>query len=106
AISGNGWTCGTNSCTRNDALAGGASYPVIAVAVNVAATAATPLSNSATVSGGGSASATATDWTIVIQLPVLAISSTHTGSFTQGQNGTYSVTVSNQAGAGTTSGTV
>ncbi len=39
--------------------------------------------------------------------PTLTISKTHTGSFTQGQNGaTYSVTVSNPAGAGATSGTV
>ena len=38
-------------------------------------------------------------------LPVLTIQSTHTGNFTQGQNGaSYTVTVSNAAGAGATTG--
>jgi uncharacterized protein (TIGR03437 family) len=38
--------------------------------------------------------------------PVLSIAKSHTGNFTQGQNGaTYSVTVSNATGAGPTSGT-
>ena len=40
-------------------------------------------------------------------LPILSIAKTHTGNFTQGQsNVVYTVIVSNQAGAGTTSGTV
>src|SRR5204863_256346 len=39
--------------------------------------------------------------------PALSISKTHSGSFIQGQNAaTYTVTVSNAAGAGPTSGTV
>ena len=39
--------------------------------------------------------------------PALGITKTHTGNFTQGQQGaTYTVTVSNGAGAGPTSGTV
>jgi hypothetical protein len=39
--------------------------------------------------------------------PVLAITKTHTGNFTQGQSGaTYTVTVSNGASAGPTNGTV
>jgi uncharacterized repeat protein (TIGR01451 family) len=41
------------SCARSDALAAGASYPGIAVTVTVAQSAATPLTNVATVSGGG-----------------------------------------------------
>src|SRR6185295_7291785 len=38
AISGTGWVCvlGTLTCTRSDALAAGASYPVITVTVTVA----------------------------------------------------------------------
>jgi uncharacterized protein (TIGR03437 family) len=38
AISGTGWSCvlATLTCTRSDALAAGASYPVITIAVNVA----------------------------------------------------------------------
>ncbi|MGD1092491.1 MAG: hypothetical protein ABSB35_10945, partial [Bryobacteraceae bacterium] len=48
------------------------------------------------------------NWTVLTPVPpVLTISKTHTGNFTQGQaNASYAVTVSNQAGAGTTSGTV
>jgi uncharacterized repeat protein (TIGR01451 family) len=55
AISGTGWTCvlATRTCTRSDALAAGASYPVITVTVSVASNAPSTVSNSATVSGGG-----------------------------------------------------
>jgi len=39
--------------------------------------------------------------------PVLTVTKTHAGNFTQGQSGaTYAVTVSNQTGVGSTSGTV
>jgi len=55
AISGAGWTCtlATRTCTRSDALAPSASYPVITVTVSVASNAPSTLTNSATVSGGG-----------------------------------------------------
>jgi len=55
AISGTGWTCvlGTLTCTRSDALAAGSSYPVITLTVDVAITAPSNVTNSATVSGGG-----------------------------------------------------
>ena len=67
SMAGSGWTCPSagNTCTRSDALAGGASYPVITVTVNVASNAGTSLVNSVTVSGGGSANATATDATSI-----------------------------------------
>ena len=54
-IAGNGWTCTLNTltCTRSDSLAGGASYPLITVTVDVALDAAASVSNGATVSGGG-----------------------------------------------------
>jgi trimeric autotransporter adhesin len=64
-MSGTGWTCTTANCTRSDALAAGASYPVITVTVNVSATAASPQVNSVTASGGGSATATTTDSTTI-----------------------------------------
>jgi uncharacterized repeat protein (TIGR01451 family) len=66
---GTGWTCpgtATNNCTRSDALNGGASYPTITVTVNVASNAGTPLSNSVSVSGGGSVSASVSDSTTII----------------------------------------
>ena len=65
SMNGSGWNCGTNSCTRSDALSGGASYPVITVTVNVAANATSPQVNQVSVSGGGSATATASDSTVV-----------------------------------------
>jgi hypothetical protein len=63
---GTGWTCESNSCTRSDVLAAGASYPAITVTVDVASDATSPQVNSVTVSGGGSASATATDSTVIL----------------------------------------
>src|SRR6185295_14769883 len=55
AISGTGWSCvlGTLTCTRSDALAAGSSYPVITVTVTVANNAASSVTNSVSVSGGG-----------------------------------------------------
>jgi len=106
SMAGSGWTCTGSSCTCSDALAAAASYPAITVTVNVAAAASSPLVNAVAVSGGGSASATASDTTTINALPVLKISSNHSGNFTQGQqNAAYTVTVSNAAGAGATNGT-
>ncbi|HVS82196.1 MAG TPA: hypothetical protein VHE60_10720, partial [Pyrinomonadaceae bacterium] len=111
AISGTGWTCvlGTLTCTRSDALAAGASYPVITLTVNVANNAAASVTNTANVSGGGetnTANDTATNPTTINQMPDLTITKTHAGNFTQGQGGaTYSIIVTN-SGFATTSGTV
>jgi uncharacterized repeat protein (TIGR01451 family) len=107
SMSGAGWTCtALPSCTRNDALLGGASYPAITVTVNVAANASSPQVNAVGVTGGGSPSANTTDSTIVLA-PALAVVKTPVGNFSQGQQGAqYTITVSNPAGAGTTSGTV
>ncbi len=108
SMAGTGWTCAASSCTRSDALNGGASYPAITVTVNVAANASSPQVNQVSVSGGGSGNANASDSTVVIPNPaVLSITKTHTGNFTQGQrNATYTATVSNRANAAPTSGTV
>ena len=68
AISGSGWTCTLSSltCTRNDSLAAGASYPAITVTVNVASNAPATVINTASSSGGGSANpSTANDPTNV-----------------------------------------
>ncbi|PNY79534.1 beta strand repeat-containing protein [Deinococcus koreensis] len=106
AISGTGWTCtlGTLSCTRSDALAAGASYPAITLTVDVAATAPTSLTNTATVSGGGELTTTnngASDpTTVTVTPPDLTLSKSHTGSFTVGQPGSFTFTVNNVA-AGT-----
>jgi len=82
AISGSAWTCpsipsgGTAgpaplTCTRSAVLASGASYPPITLTVNVASTAPSSITNSASVSGGGtlsSSSSTANDVTSVGQV--------------------------------------
>jgi hypothetical protein len=60
-MSGGGWSCSFNTCSRSDALMSGASYPPIAVTVNVAANAPSQMTNQATVSGGGAAAAVASD---------------------------------------------
>ena len=51
--------------TRSDALAASVGYPAITVTVNVATNAASPQVNAVSVSGGGSASAAATDLTAI-----------------------------------------
>jgi hypothetical protein len=66
SMAGTGWSCSTNSCTRSDVLAPGASYPAIAVTVNVSATASSQVSNQVTVSGGASPSAGANDLIAVL----------------------------------------
>jgi uncharacterized repeat protein (TIGR01451 family) len=55
AISGTSWICmlATLTCTRSDALAAGSSYAAITLTVDVAANAASSITNNATVSGGG-----------------------------------------------------
>jgi uncharacterized repeat protein (TIGR01451 family) len=109
SMAGTGWSCTAPTCTRSDALGGGASYPPITVTVNVAGGASTPQTNSVTVSGGGSAGAMATDPTTVLGtgVPSLSITKSHSGNFAQGQqNATYTVTVANNSAAAATSGTV
>ena len=55
AISGMDWTCvlASLSCTRSDVLALGTTWPVIAVTVDVSATAPASVTNVVTVTGGG-----------------------------------------------------
>ena len=67
SMAGTGWTCpaGGSACTRSDALSGGASYPAITVTVNVAANASSPQVNQVSASGGGSATANASDSTTI-----------------------------------------
>lgn len=66
SMAGTGWTCAViPTCTRTDALAGGASYPAITVIVNVGGSATSPKVNAVAVSGGGSANANTTDSTVI-----------------------------------------
>lgn len=61
SMSGNGWTCNGDTCSRSDSLAPGASYRDITVVAALAADAPSPLVNTANVAGGGSFTALATD---------------------------------------------
>ena len=101
AISATGWSCGATpttfvSCSRSDALAVGSSYPAITVTVSVDAGDG-PVTNFAFVNGGGefnTSNDTASDVTTVAA-PILSVTKSHTGNFTVGQTGTYTITVSN-----------
>lgn len=102
AATGTGWTCNisgqTITCTRTDALAAGSSYPAIALRVNVAANAPTTVTNTANVSGGGEIvtnNNSGSDPTTIDPSADVSLSKTHTGNFTVGQNGTYTLTVTN-----------
>ena len=107
SMTGSGWACGNNTCTRSDSLGPGLGFAAITVTVYVGVNATSPQINAVSVSGGGSASANATDSTTITPLPAnLGITKTHTGNFTQGQSGAYTVTVTNAVGAGGTSGLV
>ncbi|WP_179223663.1 putative Ig domain-containing protein [Paenibacillus tyrfis] len=99
---GNGWTCdiGTSSCTRSDALAGGAAYPPITVTVSVDQDAPATVTNTAVVSGGGelqTGNNSAGDATAIHPKPQIA-----TSSLPQGMVGTaYSQVLTATGGDGT-----
>jgi uncharacterized protein (TIGR03437 family) len=80
SMAGTGWVCAGTTCTRSDALGGGSTYPAIAVVVNVAGNAASPLVNSVSVSGGGSVTAGATDPTTIAS-PTTPVITPGTGVF-------------------------
>ena len=107
-LDGYGWNCDFASvtCTRNDPLPGGSSYPILYVVVSVSKAAPSLVTNTATVSGGGDtnpANNSASDPTTIVQAPDLTIAMTHSGTFAQGQTGrTYTITVDNIGGGATT----
>ena len=107
------WFCGTNfgtlTCTRNDALGSKQSYAPITVFVGVPNDATGPVTNTATVSGGGeinTSNDSASDPTTIDPSPDLTITKSHAPDpLVVGQAGTYTITVSN-VGHASTSGTV
>ncbi|MGW5407013.1 hypothetical protein ACWEVZ_22470, partial [Streptomyces spiralis] len=108
SISGSGWSCtlATLTCTRSDILPAGGNYPPISLTVDVAANAPAQVTNTATVTGGGdSTTHTANDPTTINPSahPSLTIDKSHSGNFTQGGTGTYTITVGN-SGPGATDG--
>lgn len=67
SLNGSGWTINKNTliCTQTHPLQAGASYPPITLTVHVGRHASSPTTASATVSGGGSASSTIADPTVI-----------------------------------------
>ncbi len=105
ALSGTGWTCnvGALSCSRNDALAAGASYPVITATASVAANAPASVTNNATVMGGGElnvANDSANDATTVTVPPDFTLSlASSTLTIRAGKTANYTVTLTPQNNA-------
>jgi uncharacterized repeat protein (TIGR01451 family) len=65
SMAGAGWSCAATACTRNDPLAAGASYSAITVTVNISSNAPSSVTNQVSVSGGTSATASASDPTSI-----------------------------------------
>ncbi len=109
SATGTGWTCsfaaGAVSCTNPAVLAPSASSSVL-VTVLVDAAAAPSVSNTGTVSSPGDGNPTNDRSTIntPVQLLDVAIAKSHTGNFTVGQNGTFTITVTNVGNTPTTGG--
>ena len=68
SMAGTGWDCpkAGATCARSDSLAAGASYLPITVTMNVANNAGPMVTNDVTMSGGGSAAASASDSTTIM----------------------------------------
>ena len=94
SMAGTGWTCpnggASATCTRSDALLGGGSYPAITVTVNVAGSAPSQVTNQASVSGGGSGQASASDPTVIQPVNATCSFTLTPTSASLSQNGTAS----------------
>jgi uncharacterized repeat protein (TIGR01451 family) len=112
SASGTGWSCGNSSgtvtCTSSSPISAGGSGTAITLTVNPTAAAVPSVTNTASVSGGGETNAgnnSSSNPTTVNGLTDLTLAKTHTGNFTQGSDGSYTLTVSN-GGTATSSGTI
>jgi hypothetical protein len=119
SLYGSGWTCHldaitspqaepADTCYRSDVLAGenGEEPPITAV-VSVAGTAPATGNETVAVSGGGDAAAPASvsAATTIAQAADLTATSTHAGSFAQGDSSdSYTLTVANAKGPNSTAG--
>jgi uncharacterized repeat protein (TIGR01451 family) len=104
AIAGSGWACtlSTTTCTRSDALAGGAEYPPITVNGNVTAANGSSVSISLMISGGGVSTAYSASPTISVAAPILTISETSPNFNLGQQNAAYTVNVGDSSAGGAT----
>jgi len=103
SATGTGWTCSvsgqTVSCTRSDALSGGASYPSITVSVNVTQSAPATVTNIGSISGGGDISPindTSTDVAGIFSTADMSVTnSASPDPVSAGSNITYTQVVTN-----------
>ena len=97
---GDGWSCAiaglTLTCSRSDALAANNGYPPILVDATVQDPAPATISNTATVSGGGSADASASDGGGATGLADVSLTKTaDSGTASSGDTVTYMLNVQN-----------
>jgi len=110
-FTGTNWSCTTPpattvTCTNDMAIVQGGSYPTLTLNVNVSSGAAASLSNGVSVTGAGITGNTGSDTITVDPGTTLSVSKSHTGNFTTGTTGQWSIVVSNTATGGATTGTV
>ena len=111
-FSGTGWSCTLDplECTRTDVLAASGSFSDITLTVDVGVDTAAFLTNEASATGGGDATPDNNvdfDETTIVQVADLTINKSHTGNFTQGEQGkTYTLTVTNNGDGSTDGSTV
>ena len=112
SFTGTGWSCSAvaqvATCLSHSAIQQGANYPTLTILVNVSdtATTGTPVANQASISGGGATSTSSNVNSVTIDpAPVLSVTKSHTGTFTQGQTAVWTITVNNTATSSTTIGT-
>jgi uncharacterized repeat protein (TIGR01451 family) len=100
SASGSGWLC-TNppaqvvTCTTSAAIPAGASASPIMITVTVGTNAPDLVMNNVTVSGGGSANTSSLLVTSVDAVDLTILKTATPTTFTQGQNGVYTITASN-----------
>ncbi len=101
---GSPWNCVANTstqftCTNMNAIAQGSSYQPLVIPVNVASNAPASVTVSGvTFSGAGMTAGTFSSDTITIDpSPILSISKTHSGTFTQGSTAIWTLQVSNNS---------
>ncbi|QNP49736.1 beta strand repeat-containing protein [Diaphorobacter aerolatus] len=110
----NGWDCSAStasqlSCTNSVVLLPGSNAPVINAPVSIANGTASPVTNTASVSGGGTACTAATcqsELVTNVNAPHLDVTKSLNGSFVVGQPTSYVITATNNGQAATLAGTI
>ena len=102
SASGPTWLCApgpTVQCSTNTPIAAGGTAPPITVLVTILAAAYPSVTNTATTQGGGASNtATASNTVPVTGTSSLTLQKSHTGDFTVGSPGTYTLLLGNSSG--------